>query len=340
MDQGRRTVYLRADGNSQIGLGHVVRTLALAEMLKAHFNCIFLIREPKQHLIEQLLMTCSEVIKLSSDGSFVDEAAEIASRCLSPEDIIVIDGYSFETEYQRLLKKSGCKLVAIDDLHKWHMVADVIINQAGNIESNLYSCEPYTRFYLGPHYALLRPAFLQKKPYQFNDQLMINLGGADPENISLKVLSCLHLVGTQFKVKLVVGAANKHLESIENFIKINNDLKVEIRLNLSADQMAEAIAESGLVICSCSSISYEAAAIGRPIIGIQTADNQKDFRSFLEDETLALLTIDKDFKSSELISGIYNYLRDKSQREEVIKAQEQYFDGQSGSRLLNVFLAL
>ncbi len=39
--QSKTHVYFRAEGNSQIGLGHIYRCLALAEYLKDEFNLHF-----------------------------------------------------------------------------------------------------------------------------------------------------------------------------------------------------------------------------------------------------------------------------------------------------------
>ena len=51
---------LRADGNSRIGLGHVMRLLALAEILRPDFaEQLFLIREPDEALV-QLLAALAE----------------------------------------------------------------------------------------------------------------------------------------------------------------------------------------------------------------------------------------------------------------------------------------
>ena len=40
----KQRVYFRADGHAKMGLGHVIRSLALAEMLKEDFDCYFIIR--------------------------------------------------------------------------------------------------------------------------------------------------------------------------------------------------------------------------------------------------------------------------------------------------------
>ncbi|MNS36648.1 UDP-2,4-diacetamido-2,4,6-trideoxy-beta-L-altropyranose hydrolase [compost metagenome] len=338
MYQSRTKVFFRADGNSKIGLGHVIRSLALAEMIKSHFDCIFLIRTPSESLKIQLFNSCVEVIELPEENSLIDEAKYIIEKYIQKEDIVVLDGYSFSTDYQKTVKRCGCKIVAIDDLHEWHFVVDVVINQAGLISIEDYSYESYTQFLLGPQYALLRKPFLRTRPYVINQNVLVNLGGADPDNISLKILEALK--SFSLTITLIIGSANVHENEINHYLKLNPQQEVTIRKNLSATEMAESIGESGLVICSSSSIAYETASIGRPLIVIQTAANQRDFRAFLEKSGLCLDTFNKEFDNEMLRTTIENYFTTKTLGKTIVDAQHEYFDGLSGSRLLNVFLGL
>src|SRR5205823_4199042 len=109
--------------------------------------------------------------------------AILLSENLNPTDIVVLDGYNFNTEYQQAIKNKGCKLVVIDDLHAWHQVADVVINHAEGITSPDYSAESYTQFCLGLDYVLLRKPFLQPKTsirkITSVKKVFISMGAAD-----------------------------------------------------------------------------------------------------------------------------------------------------------------
>ena len=39
-------IYFRADAGAEIGYGHFIRTLALADMLKDDFSCVFVTQAP------------------------------------------------------------------------------------------------------------------------------------------------------------------------------------------------------------------------------------------------------------------------------------------------------
>src|SRR5690242_18864490 len=142
-------IVFRADGNSQIGLGHVVRSLALAEMLHEAFDCVFAIQAPSPDLQQQIMAVCAEIIMLpvctKQESNFINEL----DNHLTGNEIVVLDGYVFETAYQKYIKSKGCTLACIDDIYAYHFVADVIINHSGGIHKELYSVKPYTQCFLG-----------------------------------------------------------------------------------------------------------------------------------------------------------------------------------------------
>ncbi|HEY4650407.1 MAG TPA: UDP-2,4-diacetamido-2,4,6-trideoxy-beta-L-altropyranose hydrolase, partial [Pontibacter sp.] len=208
----RRRIIFRADGNSRIGLGHVVRSLALAAMLRDDFECVFAIQEPDDALKVQILETCHGIISLPvcapSEERFTYELAAY----ISEEEIVVLDGYSFDTVYQQTIKARGAALVCIDDIQAYTFVADVVLNQAGSVEAAKYKVAPYTKLLLDPAYALLRPPFLAVSKQnrtlpEGESRLLLNLGGADPENYTLRLaqeIASLHKATT---IDIVVGSA-------------------------------------------------------------------------------------------------------------------------------------
>ena len=97
----------RADGNASIGLGHVVRLLALADQLRGIASSIFLVREPTS-AVTQLIEDAGWAIQsLPTDQSWLDEAHWLAQHFLQPSDVLIVDGYTFDTNYQQLLRRSG-----------------------------------------------------------------------------------------------------------------------------------------------------------------------------------------------------------------------------------------
>lgn len=183
----KRKIIFRADGGPTIGMGHFIRTLALAEMLKDEFYCIFATQSPSEYQKNEIRGICRERIDLPSNETHF----EVFIGQLKGDEIVVLDNYYFTTEYQQQIKKKGCQLVCIDDLHNQHFVADIVINHAPEANVKSYSTEVYTKLLLGFDFALLRNEFVNitfqetKKEYA----LLIMMGGTDPLNLTSAIIS-------------------------------------------------------------------------------------------------------------------------------------------------------
>lgn len=271
----------RADGNAQIGLGHVMRCLALARMLGDAFR--FAIVQPALDVVRLIEEANGTVVPLHSD----DRAAFLA--LTAPDEVAILDGYAFDEAYQRAVRERMRKLVFIDDLITGHQVADVVINHAGGITKTDYDAEPYTTFCLGPHYALLRPEFLRPAGFgsvPTDGPIFVSMGGADPHNTSLRVLEAIRQADALRSVRIVLGPFHPDRAAIEAFRSQLPNLT--ILQNLSAAQMVSELQMCTLAITACSTIAYEVCAVSRPLIAVVTADNQDRLAQFLSDEKLAV----------------------------------------------------
>lgn len=54
-------IYFRADASANIGYGHFVRTLALADMLKENFDCTFFTSAPTDFMRQEMEKVCPYV---------------------------------------------------------------------------------------------------------------------------------------------------------------------------------------------------------------------------------------------------------------------------------------
>jgi UDP-2,4-diacetamido-2,4,6-trideoxy-beta-L-altropyranose hydrolase len=330
------SVLFRADGNAQIGLGHVMRCLALAEMLGPAYKRRFALVQPAPTVVRLIEEKGVAVIPLQSTD--LDEFLSV----IETDEVVVLDGYSFTTDFQRAVRQGARALVYIDDLVAGHQVADVVVNHAGNITEYDYRAEPYTQFLLGPHYALLRlPFFAPKTPVPHEGPIFVSLGGADPSNTTLRVLEglllCFQTLKQEWRVHVVVGPMQQNRPAIEALQSSFKYLK--ILSNLTAEQMVAELTKCQLAVTACSTVAYEVCSIGRPLIAIQTADNQERIARFLMAKHLAEV-FQNSLSVQELAEAIdtglhYNILPPANASQ--VTNQHAYFDSRSPERFRALF---
>lgn len=318
-------------------MGHVVRSLALAELLCENFSCTFAIQEPSEALQEQLRTVCINLKKLpqtNTEAGLKLEAEELANQ-LTGQEIIVLDGYHFTTEYQQTLKQKGSILVCLDDLHDRHFVADAIINIAGGVKPAVYAAAAYTKYCLGTGFALLRQPFreAQKTLPERSEKLLkvlVCFGGADPENFTLRYAHKLAEFNQPLHLAIVTGSAYQHGKSLQEFLTWFP--AASWHQNLSSEAMATLMQECRVAVCSASSIAYEYCAVTGMLFIEKTAANQADLNQYLLSEKLAL--------PAETLPTVLNSPECYSVIESLTENQRNVFNGQAEENLKKVFAQL
>jgi UDP-2,4-diacetamido-2,4,6-trideoxy-beta-L-altropyranose hydrolase len=336
MEMRKPRVILRADGNQKMGLGHVFRLIALSAFLDQDFRLVFYIRNPSQQLLQIIASAVTEFKILGDEipasGYWADEILPSLER----DDILVLDGYHFDYDYQQRIKEMvGCKLVSIDDIYQTRFVSDVVINHIGGINPAKYDADDRTNIFLGPAYAILRNEFqdaaLSEGRFFVGKDLFINLGGADPFNNTLEILSEIRDVLNKFEhVYVVVGGAYLYIEELKVFAAKYTNLI--IRMNVSAKEMIDIMTRADVAICSASTVAYEYCTIKGALFVVQSADNQVDMVKFLVESGLAMSILD-----------FANWMNDSKRTQRanaLIDIQQKIFDGKAGQRILKIFRGL
>lgn len=265
-----KKIYFRADASINIGYGHFIRTLALADMLKDNFDCTFFTCHPTSYQIGEMKKVCRYVV-LNEETHFDDLLLN-----LQGDEIVVLDNYFYHTEYQCQIKAKGCKLVCIDDIHDKHYVADVLINPS-LIDVSLFDVEPYTRLCLGFEWMLLRKAFLESERIRRTvkiSNVCLCFGGSDYCNLTDKFINLL--LKKEFITNVFAIIGDKYSGSGQC-----PDSRVSYLHNLSSDRMVNILNNTDLAILPASTVCLEALACGTPVAAGYFVDNQtEDFMSF------------------------------------------------------------
>jgi len=320
-------IYIRSDGNSEIGLGHVIRCLALAEMLKEDFSCIFVTRFLTDYINAETRKICDDIIILPESDDHFDAFLSI----LSGDEIVVLDNYFFDTDYQKAIKNKGCKLICIDDMHDKHFVADIVINHAPGVLESDYSVESYTKCLLGTKYALLRIPFLylakRSKKYNMANKAFVCFGGGNYNNIAKRVVERLLSFKFIDKIFIVTGGAYIHIDNLQILSELHSD-KIFLYSDINAEQIVEILTNSDFAIVPSSSILWECMAAKLPVITGYYVDNQKRNSGYFFDKNIGRVVGDFNV-------NLFNEQDVLGLSQKNVDIVANYIDGDSGNRLKN-----
>ncbi|HAJ27438.1 MAG TPA: UDP-2,4-diacetamido-2,4,6-trideoxy-beta-L-altropyranose hydrolase [Syntrophus sp. (in: bacteria)] len=287
-------LYIRADADGKIGTGHIMRCIALAQAWKDHGGEVTFISHCEgEALRERISKEGFQFIAVNAPHPHSDDLSTTLGylKCHSPI-WLVLDGYHFTPEYQKAIRDEGIRLLVIDDMnHLSYYHADILLNQNINAPDLKYHCDEDTTLLFGTRYVLLRREFLKYQDFkrQITVQarnILVTLGGADPENVTLKVIEALKLLDEpDISVRIIIGPANSHQESLRKALPTT---LFDTELLVNPPNMPELMAWADMAVSGGGSTCWELALFGLPNIIIYCAENQRPIAEKLHEKELAL----------------------------------------------------
>lgn len=290
-------IAFRTDASMQIGTGHVMRCLTLAERLHSNgAEITFICREYPGHLCNLIEKVGFRVIRLvmptfltiSGDlahshwlGISQEEDAQETLTQLEGKgcEWLIVDHYALDAIWEAVMRRFAKRIMAIDDLADRQHDCDLLLDQ------NFYDGED-TRYdtlvpsqcrkLLGPRYAMLRTEFfdaLPKVKHRIGEikRILVFFGGSDYENETLKALRAIHFLNQpKLIVDVILGVNFPFKSTVLDFASQMEQVVCHDYVN----NMAELMASSDLYLGAAGITTWERCCLGLPSVVIAVAKNQ------------------------------------------------------------------
>ncbi|MBN3905793.1 MAG: UDP-2,4-diacetamido-2,4,6-trideoxy-beta-L-altropyranose hydrolase [Nostoc sp. NMS1] len=336
-------LFIRVDASTKIGTGHLMRCLALAQAWQDAGNqVIFVMATEAPDLINRLKSEGMEVIHLPIEIGSTEDAEETAKLARQFDaNWVVVDGYHLGAKYQEIIKEFELKLLFIDDYgHAKQYHADIILNQNIHAGEELYiNRQPYTQLFLGTNYTLLRREFWSWRGWQRSlpliaKKLLVTLGGADPDNVTLKVIEGLQQVEVEgLEVVVVVGGSNPHYEQLRS---ASQESRFPIQLKRNVTNMPELMAWADIAVTGGGSTCWELAFMGLPSLVVILAENQRAIAEKLQVMGVVVnLGWHENVSTVEIASEVVQLVIATGRREKMTRCSQELVDGQGSIRVLS-----
>ena len=303
------------DASRNIGTGHMMRCLALANEAKQQdWECIFVLRDPEDWIIEYITSFDHGVKKLRSGDcdkktynatahgdwlpvSQTQDANETLQVIFDLDpDWIIVDHYALDAIWFSIVEKTTAKVLVIDDLGDRKLICDLLLDQNLGASEEKYDGKLSTncRLLLGPTFALLRSEFkdwrersLEGRLDRNVENILITMGGVDADNHTLQILK--EISKSEYAMKcaftVVVGRSYPHTNSLNVFLQAS---KLNVSVLSNVKNMAEIMSSADICIGAAGSTSWERCCLGIPTITFAVADNQIPIFDELEKHSCAI----------------------------------------------------
>lgn len=335
-------IFVRADGNSRVGLGHLMRCLTISDALREQGEEVrfILADNGAQELVLRRGYPC---MVLETDYDHMEEELPKLEELLlryQPR-FLLLDSYFVTERYLRLLR-GRVKLACMDDLFCLHEPVELLVNY------NLYGEElgyrrvfgADTRLLLGTAYVPLRKEFRAcgYEVRQQAEQVLITTGGSDSYNLAGQILTELLKSERQLSFHVVSGSMNPYLPKLRCMAERHGN----IHIHSNVQHMAELMKQCDAAVSAGGSTLYELGAVGVPTVCFSFAENQERLAESFGEKKLALFAGSYLKEGEQLFEGIRGRLTEMLKGVELRRAlssrTRSMLDGLGAERIAEALL--
>lgn len=282
-------IAFRTDASIHTGIGHFMRCLALADVLRRNgayiqFVCCDLpehlrsLLAERQYELRELPLPTTEDCGHQTVQS-LDAARTIEALSSVAWDWLVVDHYGLFALWETAMRSLAKKILVVDDLADRAHDCDLLLDQNfySDMESRYQAKVPrHCKLLVGPRYALLREEFpwlrQSVKPRTGAvRRILVCFGGIDGDNYTLSAIRALdNLGGPEWHVDVVIGFPHPFRTEIESACAANR-----FECHVQSNRMGELMARADLFIGAGGSTTWERCCLGLPGLTLALAPNQR-----------------------------------------------------------------
>jgi len=290
----------RVDSGKEVGIGHVIRCIALAQQLTDQ-NVYFLCRKAEGNANALIESSGFKVIELEV-GIPEEKDAFKTLEVIDRNNIatVIVDHYGLGIAWEDKIK-SSMNLVVIDDYpdrkHNAHLWIDS--GRQPTVTDNEYNL-------FGPEYCLLRKDFIQLRNLAISernktktiDRILISFGGTDINGLTIATVNQLRGNGFQGEIVLLVASG------IKNFSDIR--MLENVTLHIDKIHVADILLDCDFSVGALGGSAWERCCMGLPSISIKLADNQNNIEAMLVENNATVLIESIDDQLGSALKPILN----------------------------------
>lgn len=274
----KTNILVRVDSTNDMGIGHVMRCIALSQHCQDLGLRVWFASCSQLDEIQTLIQNegFQHHLFSSKKGSLNDAEQTLALADMISANKIILDGYHFSKSYIEKLSSNGKKVVIFSDADLISEKVDAVINQNLYAHSSQYPSN--IKQFLGLEHLLLRKEFRQYKDFErmrINtvNKLLITLGGADPNNVSMQIVEILERYRQRrLAITIILGAGYLYHEQIK---RITQSCFHEYTFAENVKNISDYMKNADIGLTAGGSTCWELIVMQLPSIIVTLSENQE-----------------------------------------------------------------
>lgn len=282
-------ILIRADARPDLGGGHIMRCLSLAQALTARGADIAFASAPGSATLVPALERAGYPVNDTSEPAH----APLPDAWGGAADAVFVDLYDSTDADETALRQVAPVIGVIEDLPERTHDCDVLVDQGFDHAPAAYArrVPSHCRMLLGPDMVPLRPEFaaaradtlLRRSRMNRVERMLVAMGLTDVRGISERVTRAARAALPDARIQVVLGPTAQSREALER--QARSDDRLDILIDV--DDMHRVMADADLAIGAGGGTALERCVLGLPSLVIILADNQRESAKALDDRGAA-----------------------------------------------------
>jgi len=335
----KKKIVFRCDASTEIGMGHLIRSLTVANELSRR-NIIIFASEINQ--TNSFINKNNFDIFKKKDNESEEFFLTRVTNNLRPDILYIDKKYNYKSGFLNDLKKKNVKIVMMDNLCEGLLHCDEIIFHNMYVDNNLLKkCIPNEKIGIvksGPGFIILRDDILDIKNKIERDlhnppNIIVTTGGSDPKGILIKISEWLKYMNLIANIYLLVGNTFRFKDKLDEIRE-----KLPNNFHFVPYSVQEFI-KADIVICNFGVTLYEMIYLQIPTICISNSvENANDSMAINEKYNVYkdIGYID-DINKSDLKIAIRDILKEGNHKQ-MVKRCDNLIDGLGAKRLGQIII--
>jgi spore coat polysaccharide biosynthesis predicted glycosyltransferase SpsG len=335
-----KTIAFCVEASQEIGMGHLMESLALADHFINLGAPLYFIVNPYEPSRQELQKRGIAFVEYELDK--IDDVI----RFIKQKDVqyVIINHRKVSLNSLQRIHNENNIVVVIDQLGDKAIICDLLINKSLVSKWLQYDFpinQPLCCF--GADYAILGDCYrkLHSKKNTFSKDrytVLVSMGGVDRTGATLRIIEALRQIENVSK-EIVIGKGFAHMKQLNRLCERNNDPYFVFSFDVS--DLSERISKADIVISAGGNTLFEMACVGTP--GIVLWEDEHEYTQGVSFEKKGtVICIGNGIKTpiNVISDSVRMLLKDSAKREKMSQCGKRMVDGQGKKRICSKIMEL
>ncbi|MFD2563559.1 hypothetical protein [Aquimarina rubra] len=342
----KNRILFRVDGGLKKGLGHLVRSIALAKNMKLTTNFEIVFASNYSEILEKKLNEAGFSVYYNDKNKPEEEFLLEVIDTLKITNVFIDDLHQYAREFMLQLKKNIKVIFFHNSCNASKDSCATIIPSAHTDRNSLLTLGfNKNKLFIGPEYVIINDKLIDLKKQKKESEtanifrIVITTGGSDPKGVLLTILKYLQgIKNKDLEIIVLIGEGFMHREELSKILDSNRN-SAHLKLKAVPYSIKELIL-ADMAISTFGVSTYELMYLGIPVLSVAHAIPNAKGSKLLANKYSAIkdLGLIDNLTKESFKNGLFSMINSLDEREDLVRNGIRLIDGKGIERVSKILV--